>query len=46
MATDLIGKRSGKAAGLQRPEGLSMPGGRKKGSSHLVKKPRKVRSPR
>ena len=46
MAVDLIGKRSGKAAGLMRPEGINMPGGKKKGSSHLVKKPRKVRSPR
>jgi len=46
MAHDLLSKRSGKAAGLQRPSGITMPGGRKKGgSSHLVTK-RKIRTPR
>jgi len=48
MAKDmLLGiTRPKKSAGLMRPEGITMPGG-KKGSSHMmVKKPRKVRSPR
>jgi len=46
MAKDLLGKRSGKVAGLMRPDGITNFVGSKKSSSHLVKKPRKVRSPR
>jgi len=46
MAKDLLTKRSGKAAGLMRPQGITMPGGSKKsGSSHLVTK-RKIRTSR
>lgn len=46
MAHDLLNKRSGKAAGLMRPQGISMPGSSKKGgSSHLITK-RKIRTKR
>ena len=45
MAIDLVNKRSGKSAGLQRPAGISGPGARKKGGSNIFTK-RKVRTKR